>query len=86
MTCRDPQDALLDVQHMSGITPPDNFRYVIPEDETDMRHNQEQPFCSLDPSCPCHEDPLLTAEVNAQLTEGLCTSTEASRIVKGEQI
>ena len=86
MQYRHPDDALLDLQRMPGYTPPDNFRYVIPEDARDMRHSQDKPFCLLDPDCPCHEDPLLIAEVTQDVGNGLCTPDEASRIVKGEQI
>lgn len=66
----------------------DNFAYVIPEEAQDMRHSQEAPFCPIfiDPTCPCREDPILIAEVAAQVEEGLLTSSEATRVTRGEQI
>src|SRR5579859_3184855 len=41
---------------------------VIPiEQEADIRHGQDHPFCFADPTCPCHEDPTLIAVVAEQV-------------------
>lgn len=59
---------------------------ILPrEEEDDLLHTPTDPFCQ-DPSCPCHEDPLLIAEVAAQVENGLLTPTEATRLVKGEML
>lgn len=63
---------------------PDNFSYVIPVD--DLQHTQESPFCFADPKCPCHEDPELIGAVGNDVTNGLLTPDEATRLVKGETI
>ncbi len=54
--------------------------------EDDLIHTTESPFCSLDPTCFCHVDPLLLAEVTHQIEEGLLTSDEATRVVMGLQL
>ena len=87
MRYHDPEEVLTDFQRMPG-TPikPDNFSCVILEAEREMLHSQAYPFCSTDPTCPCHEDPELIAEVAKQVDDGLLTKEEATRVVKGEQI
>ncbi|HVB22316.1 MAG TPA: hypothetical protein VNG51_10255 [Ktedonobacteraceae bacterium] len=62
----------------------DNFIPVVPIDY--MLHDDGHSFCPADPTCPCHEDPLLIAEVAQDVSNGLCTPEEATRIVKGVQI
>ncbi|HZS77784.1 MAG TPA: hypothetical protein VFA41_14315 [Ktedonobacteraceae bacterium] len=57
---------------------------VIPN-EDEISHSVMSPFCS-DPTCPCHEDPELIAEVATQVEEGLLTPAEATRLVAGEQL
>ncbi|HVB23827.1 MAG TPA: hypothetical protein VNG51_17960 [Ktedonobacteraceae bacterium] len=66
----------------------DNFIPVIPEEEGDMLHSQEHPFClkGIDANCPCHEDQMLIAEVATQVQDGLLTPDEATRMVEGAQI
>ena len=72
---------------MSGTLHPygDNFIPVIlVEDE--LLHTPEKPFCFLDPTCPCHEDQTLTAEVAVFVLEGLMTSDEATAFVAGRTV
>ncbi|HVB25726.1 MAG TPA: hypothetical protein VNG51_27565 [Ktedonobacteraceae bacterium] len=64
----------------------DNFIPVIPENEADMLHRQGNPFCPIDPTCPCHEDPTLIAEVAEYVTDGLLTPMEATDFVKGHMV
>src|SRR5260370_33207177 len=42
---------------------------VLMEDE--IIHTDDHPFCSIDPTCGCHEDPELIAEVNVAVEQGL---------------
>ena len=53
--------------------------------EDDLVHTDHDPFCS-DPSCPCHSDPDLIAEVNDQYEAGLLTPEEATNYVMGRQL
>ena len=63
----------------------DNFLIVILcEDE--ILHTPEKPFCSVNTTCPCHEDPLLMAEVQTFVQEGLFTPEEATAFVAGKVI
>lgn len=62
----------------------DNFAYVIPVD--DMLHTQENPFCPIDPTCPCHEDPILIAEVAQYVANGELTPKEATDFVNGRML
>jgi hypothetical protein len=41
---------------------------------------QQNPFCSIDPSCPCHDDPELIAEITQKVEQGLLTPEEATRL------
>jgi hypothetical protein len=66
-------------------SPFDNFHPMIPM-EDDPLHKPGQRFCPHDSTCGCHEDPMLIAEVNEEVKEGLLTPDEATRLVKGEQI
>jgi hypothetical protein len=51
--------------------------------EDDPLHTDEYPFCCVDPTCGCHEDPLLIAEVAHCVDDGLLTSDEATNFVAG---
>ncbi len=63
----------------------DNFMFVIlMEDE--ILHTPEKPFCSIDPACPCHEDPLLLSEVATFVQQGLMTPQEATDFGAGRTI
>jgi len=53
--------------------------------EDDLIHTPESPFCS-DTTCPCREDPLLLAELDQQVTDGLLTPDEATAIVLGKTL
>ena len=61
----------------------DNFIFVVPDDQP--LHSAENPFC-YDPTCPCHEDESLVADVNAAYQEGIITADDATRIVWGRTI
>lgn len=50
--------------------------------EDDPVHTDEYPFCD-DPTCSCHEDQTLIAEVAAQVEGGLLTPEEATGLVNG---
>ncbi len=58
---------------------------VIPM-EDEPRHTQQHPFCSSDPTCPCHEDPELLADVARAVEEGLLTPDEATCVVMGKTL
>ncbi len=65
----------------------DNFIPVIPVEQTgDVCHTETSPFCFSDSTCPCHEHPDLIALVAHQVADGLLTSEEATRTVKGEML
>ena len=53
--------------------------------EDDLVHTDHDPFCS-DPTCPCHEDGSLIAEVSQQVEDGLLNPAEATRFVQGRQL
>lgn len=55
---------------------------VVMEDEP--IHTDERPFCSIDPTCPCHSDPDLLAMVEQWITDGLMTREEAARFIAGD--
>jgi hypothetical protein len=58
---------------------------VIPM-EDDIIHTADHPFCSTDPTCGCHEDPELLAEVAAQVGQGLLTHEEATQVIAGKTV
>lgn len=58
---------------------------VIPT-EDDPLHTQEHPFCSTDPTCPCHEDPERIAAVAQAVARGELTPQEATHFVSGKLI
>lgn len=61
----------------------DNFIFVLPDDQP--LHTAEHPFC-YNPSCPCHEDQELLAQVNLQVQEGHLTPEEATAFVQGRTV
>ncbi len=61
----------------------DNFIPVVPV-EYEL-HTSEKPFC-YDPTCDCHEDDLLVAEVSLHVQDGLMTPDEATDFVNGRGI
>ena len=64
----------------------DSLSYPIPIPmEDDLVHTDHDPFCS-DPTCPCHEDQTLLPAVSDQVKQGLLTTDEATRYVKGEML
>jgi hypothetical protein len=58
---------------------------VIPM-EDGIIHTKDSPFCSVDPAYPCHEDSELLSEVAPAVEQGLLTSGEATRFVKGKAL
>lgn len=56
---------------------------VIFVEEDDLLHTEDYPFCSDDPSCPCHEDPERIAAVAEALVRGELTAEEATSFVAG---
>jgi hypothetical protein len=52
--------------------------------EDEIIHTDDHPFCSIDPTCGCHEDPELIAEVNEAVEQGLITQEEATLIIQGK--
>jgi hypothetical protein len=54
--------------------------------EDDLIHTIESPFCSIDPTCGCHEDAELLAAVADAVNDGLLTTHEASLVVAGKTI
>ena len=61
---------------------PDNFTIVVPTEDP-LFHTQTNPFCPIDPTCPCHEDELLIHEVAVFVEDGLLTPSEATDFVNG---
>jgi hypothetical protein len=60
---------------------PNPLPVVLMED--DLVHTASRPFCFIDDQCPCHEDPLLIAEVEQAVRDGLLTPDEATNLVAG---
>ena len=58
---------------------------VISMDD-DLIHTKEHPFCSTDPSCPCHEDPERIAAVAEAVARGELTPDEATSFVLGKMV
>jgi hypothetical protein len=54
--------------------------------EDDPIHTEEHPFCSTDPTCPCHEDPARIAAVAQAVARGELTPEEAASFVSGQLI
>jgi hypothetical protein len=54
----------------------------IPLDD-EPTHDEGGSFCS-DPTCPCHEDAELIAEIAELVTDGTLTSQDATDIVNGK--
>lgn len=62
----------------------DNFIPVVPTDY--MFHDDGHPFCPVDPSCPCHEDQTLFAEVAQYVANGELTPQEATNFVNWRMV
>ena len=58
---------------------------VIPY-EDDLIHTKEHPFCSSDPTCPCHEDQERIAALADAVARGELTPDEATDFVSGKMI
>jgi hypothetical protein len=58
---------------------------VIPV-EDNILQRQESPFCRVDPTQGCHEDPELLASVADAVNDGLLTPYEASLVIAGKTL
>src|SRR5207244_2346466 len=56
---------------------------VIPVDY--IMHTDTYPFC-FDPTCSCHEDPVLLAPVYQAYQDGELTAEEATDFINGKMI
>ncbi len=54
--------------------------------EDPIIHTDDHPFCGIDPTCGCHEDPELIAEVNEAVEQGLITPEEATLMIQGKTL
>ncbi len=63
----------------------ENHDPILIEMEDVLIHTEEHLFC-YDPTCGCHEDPDLIAEVAQDVTDGLLTPQEATDLVSGKLI
>ncbi len=61
----------------------DNFVLVVPT--TQPLHTETNPFCG-DPTCPCSEDTDTLTELDQAIREGLISSEDATRIIKGKTV
>ena len=61
----------------------DNFVPVVPT--TQSLHTEEHPFC-WDETCPCHDDSDAIAGIANAINDGIITSDDAQRIIKGETV
>jgi len=57
---------------------------VLMEDE--IIRTDDHPFCNIDPTCGCHEDSRLLAEVHEAVEQGLITQAEATLIIQGKTL
>jgi hypothetical protein len=53
------------------------------EDEADLIHTPEHPFCG-DPTCGCADDPVLIGELAERVASGELTPDQATDIVSGK--
>ena len=63
----------------------DSNPIVIPM-EGDLIHTDEHPFCSINSTCPCHEDPERIAAVAEAVARGELTPDEATNLVSGKLV
>jgi hypothetical protein len=61
----------------------DNFIPVIPD--TIPIHTKEHPFCG-DPTCICYEDKDAISDLSQAIKDGLITTDDATRIIKGKTV
>jgi hypothetical protein len=61
----------------------DNFVLVVPEEH--LLHTAVNPFC-WDETCPCHDDSNAIAVINNAINDGIITSDDATRIIKGKTV
>lgn len=58
---------------------------VIPV-EDNILQRQESPFCGVDPTQGCHEDPELLAAVADAVNDGLLIPYEAPLVIAGKTL
>ncbi len=57
---------------------------VVPTDAP--LHTDDNPFCFIDPTGSCRENPLLIAQVAQFIDDGLLTPDEATDFVAGKML
>jgi hypothetical protein len=67
-------------RHQQSQQPPIEIPY---EDEADLIHTPEHPFCG-DDTCWCHDDPVLIGEIADRVTSGELTPDQATDMVRGK--
>ena len=58
---------------------------IIVPMEDDLVHTSDTHFFCADPTCPCHEDSILIAELAEAVEAGDLTPEQATSIVSGTQ-
>ena len=53
--------------------------------EDPILHTDTHPFCGDDPTCPCHRDVALLAEVAEAVAQGRLTQQEAAQVIAGQR-
>ena len=61
----------------------DNFVLVVPEEH--LLHTADNPFC-WDETCPCHDDSDAIASIANAINDGIITTDDAQRIIKGQTV
>lgn len=54
------------------------------DDDDELIHTPENHYFCDDPTCICHEDPLLIADVADEVEAGTLTPEQATDIVRGK--
>ncbi len=74
------------IQRKPGVgIQPTTPSYAVVLWEGDVLHDKGKMFC-YNPSCSCHDNPLLIERVARFVLEGLCTPEEATNFVAGRTI
>ncbi len=61
----------------------DNFVLVVPDEHP--LHTPEQPLCG-DPTCLCYDDLDTIAAIHEAINDGIITTDDAQRIIKGQTV
>jgi Ni2+-binding GTPase involved in maturation of urease and hydrogenase len=59
---------------------------IVIQVDDNILQRQESPFCGVDPTQGCHEDPELLAAVADAVNDGLLTPYEASLVIAGKTL